>query len=156
MEALKLSVNRTSQPVELENEDGSVSRYLLREMTGTLRDQFLNAQRRIMEPTKNGGHTVKDFNGSQSSLLCRCLYDSDGKAVPEATIQGWPVGVQAVLHEAAQKINRLDRIGSTNAMQRIFVLLAQPDMDDEEKLQAIRQTVEAWRKGNEDPTQGES
>lgn len=147
MDTLRITITRTSQPVILENEDGSTSNYVLKEMTGALRDAYLNAQRQNMETGRNGLTVIKNFSGSQSSLICRCLYDDKGKPVNEQTIQSWGVTVQTALHEAAQKINHLERVGAMGAMQRIYVILAQPDMEDADKIAAINEAVQAWRAG---------
>lgn len=111
-EALKISVLRKSQPVDLEIEEGMVARYYVKEMTGAQRDEYFN--RMANKTVKDASGEVvgmKDFKGLYSSLLSFTVYDSEHKPVAEAKIQDWPDTAQKALFDLARDINGLVKEG---------------------------------------------
>jgi hypothetical protein len=132
----------------METEPGVTAEYSLREMDGTQRDTYLNGQRQ--RTTIRDGHVeIKDFKGHYSALLALCLYDPEGKLVPEKIIQTYPTSAQAALFDAGQQINKLDRVGSTGAMSQILTIL-RAELSPEDAVEAIRTVVQLWRKGEEE------
>lgn len=108
-EALKISVLRKSQPVDLEIEEGMVARYYVKEMTGAQRDEYFNKTSQVAKTDASGTVVgVKDYKGLYSSLLAFCMYDSDQKTIPEAKIQEWPDTAQKALFEVALTINGMN------------------------------------------------
>jgi hypothetical protein len=93
-----------SLPIKISGRD-----YTLKEIDGTQRDAYLNdmASRMKFEDGKPAG--IKNFTGLQSKLLSMCLFDPDGKPVPQAVINKWPSSLQAALFDEARKLSGLDK-----------------------------------------------
>jgi len=107
-DAVRISVLRKSQPVELELAEGELVRYAIKEMTGAQRDEYLN---KVTQKTTRdaSGEVVgmKDYKGLYSTLLSYCLYDADSKLIPESKIQEWPDTAQKALFDIAIELNGL-------------------------------------------------
>jgi hypothetical protein len=107
-DAVRISVLRKSQPVELELAEGELVRYAIKEMTGAQRDEYLN---KVTQKTTRdaSGEVVgmKDYKGLYSTLLSFCLYDADSKLIPESKIQEWPDTAQKALFDIAIELNGL-------------------------------------------------
>lgn len=82
--------------------------WVLREMDGTMRDQYLNAissRVRMVDGKANG---VKDFGGLQALLLTRSLYrKDDNQPATQAEIQAWPSSVVGALFDRAKELSGL-------------------------------------------------
>lgn len=111
-EVLKVSVIRKSQPIDIEIEEGKDMRLYVKEMTGAQRDDYFN---RAAKKTKTNaqGDVIgfSDYSGSLSLLLSYCLYDADGKLIPEKTIQEWPDAAQKALNSIASALNGFGKEG---------------------------------------------
>lgn len=109
-DAVKISVLRKSQPVDLETGEDQIVRYYVKEWTGSQRDEYFNKYSSKMK-TGEGGEIVglKDYKGLYSTLLAYCVYDSSHKLVPESQIQDWPDAAQKALFEIAKDINGLNK-----------------------------------------------
>jgi hypothetical protein len=110
-EPIRLSRRRKTKVIEIENDDGSVTKYVLKELNGTLRDAWLNRMSRSVKSDGVKG-TVKDYTGLYAALISACLYTTDlGASVPvgEKTIQEWSSSCQEELFEICQKMNGLDK-----------------------------------------------
>jgi hypothetical protein len=106
---VRVSILRKSQPVELETKDGEYVRYSVKEMNGAQRDEYFN--KTASRTTRDASGEVvgmKDYKGLYSTLLSFCLYDADGKAIPESQIQEWPDTAQKALFEVARDLNGLN------------------------------------------------
>jgi len=107
-DAVRISVLRKSQPVELELAEGELVLYAIKEMTGAQRDEYLN---KVTQKTTRdaSGEVVgmKDYKGLYSTLLSFCLYDADSKLIPESKIQEWPDTAQKALFDIAIELNGL-------------------------------------------------
>lgn len=107
-DAVRISVLRKSQPVELEVAENEVVVYSVKEMTGAQRDEYLNKVTQKTTRDANGEVVgMKDYKGLYSNLLSLCLYDADGKPIPESKIQEWPDTAQKVLFDIATDLNGL-------------------------------------------------
>jgi hypothetical protein len=107
-EAVRISVLRKSQPVELEVAEGEVVRYAVKEMTGAQRDEYLNKiTAKANRDAKGEVVGMKDYKGLYSTLLSFCVYDTDGKPIPESKIQEWPDTAQKALFDIATELNGL-------------------------------------------------
>ena len=103
-ETLKLSLKLKSQPVELGSD-----KYTLEEMTGALRDGYMQDNQARFELDKDGKTSrLKDWKGLQASLICRCLKNSKGELVEEDVADSFPASVQTALFDACQTLNGLD------------------------------------------------
>lgn len=110
MTAIKFSLARKEQPIELEVDENTVLAYKIKEMTGADRDRYYNTltKKTVQD---NSGQTTKilDYSGVYSLLLSYTLFDADDQLVKESIIQSWPDSVQQSLHEIARKINNMDK-----------------------------------------------
>ena len=105
---LRLNLVLDATPVTLVNSDGAEETYEIREMMAAVRDKYMDQLGDRMKVGPDGKVIgVKKFDGLQASLLSVCLYDKDGKLVPQTVIQAWPGGVVSSLFDEAQRINRL-------------------------------------------------
>lgn len=108
LEAVKISVLRKSQPVDVEVDDGNLVRYYVKEMTGAQRDQYFNKTAAKTKTDEKGEVvSMKDYNGLYSTLLAFCVYDSDHKLIPESKIQEWPDTAQKHFFGIAKRLNNL-------------------------------------------------
>lgn len=102
----------TKEPVKDENGQIVFQElvYEIREMSGRVRDEFLNQnEKRIKKNNQGEAIGLADHIGMFSKLLCRCIYDEAGKLIPEETIQSWPTTTQEVLFEEASKLNNISK-----------------------------------------------
>jgi|688.fasta_scaffold01606_28 hypothetical protein len=107
-DAVRISVLRKSQPVELELSEGEFVRYSIKELTGAQRDEYFNKTASRTNRDANGEVvSMKDYKGLYSTLLSFCLYDADSKLIPESKIQEWPDTAQKALFEIAIELNGL-------------------------------------------------
>jgi hypothetical protein len=115
MATVRVSVIRKSQPIEFEvglDDQGQpvVQLYSIKELTGADRDSWLSEQNPKIDKTVDGKSAdIRDYDGLYSTLLKYCLYDPQGKLVPEDTIQTYPGGAQEALHAVAVTLNGLDK-----------------------------------------------
>ena len=105
---MKFSALRKTQPLELEVQPEVYLKFELREMSGLEGGEYKNVLRSKIR-SKGDETEVLDFRGLYSDLLCRCMYDQEGKLVSREVIDGWPESTQQALFEAAQKVNGLDK-----------------------------------------------
>lgn len=95
------------EQVELENPDGTLEVYSIKEMPGTQRDAYLNASKHRVT-VKDGRPIITEFKGIHSHLLSRCMYDANGKLVEQSVIDNTFGGsLQFELFQIAQKVNAL-------------------------------------------------
>lgn len=96
-------------PIELEDKDGNVGTFTLRDIDGAERDAFLNTMaQRYRYDGEGKPVNIKDFNAYQSSLITRCLFDPAGKAVPVNELQKWPAQVLSQLFDMLQELVGMD------------------------------------------------
>jgi len=112
-EVLRFDLSLDSISVELEcPEKGKVQKYLLKEMTGTARDQYMSFISKRLSTDSKGEVTVTGFEGLQANLLHSCLYkvdDNDKESiVPINTIQKWPSRVVEALFNRAKEMSGMD------------------------------------------------
>jgi hypothetical protein len=106
----RFQLKRAEETIELELEDGTIGEYVIREMTGSMRDSYLKelAMKADVDGTGNVVR-IKDPTGIQTALVSRCLFDSSNKAVGPAFVNNLPSSVQARLNEKCAKINQLEK-----------------------------------------------
>jgi hypothetical protein len=79
--------------IEIEDEDGNVHLYLLRELNGSGRDEYFNKMSgKVNIDMETGKPTgVRDFTNMNADLLGKCLFTQDkNEPVPISVIQDWP------------------------------------------------------------------
>jgi len=96
-----LRLRRREQVVDLEDEQGLPRRYVVREMTGLERDQFVQATEARTRRDPAGKVTSRTSEGLSQLLLSLALRDETGVAVARATLDGWPTTTVEALAEVA-------------------------------------------------------
>lgn len=112
--AKRIKATYRSEEVELENEDGTVTKYFVREFSGPERDKFMNWQRSKTITTtdsKTGEprSETKDFLDQTARLLEVTVWETDSngkltKLVPKAVIDSWSSTTQADLAQIASDV----------------------------------------------------
>jgi hypothetical protein len=104
------SAKRKTMEVPIEQEDGNIKIFLMKDLTGTDRDAYLNKIAGKVKMDSDGKPTgVKDFTGLHADLLALCMFDESGAKVDKKIIQEWPSTLQMDLFEEAQKLCGLDK-----------------------------------------------
>lgn len=107
--ATTIDLGFKEEVVTLKDKSGNTTEFKIREMSGALRDKWMNTMGSRLKSDVNGKPVgMRDFTGIQSSLIALCLFDSAGNSVPETTIAAWPASAQKMLFEICQKINGMD------------------------------------------------
>jgi len=105
---LEFSLACESIEVVLVGLDNAERKFTLREFTGKERDAFMNQMSQSVVIDSEGKVTgFKTFEGLQSGLLARCMYDDADRLVAEEVIQRFPAKVQTELYKVAQRLNGL-------------------------------------------------
>ena len=104
---MRVSCRRKEVPIILETEEGE-KRLVLREMTGKMRDEYLQGISGKMRYDSQGKPSgLKSFKDLQADLLSFCLYDGDD-CVKIEEIRELPASAQKELFVKAQELNALD------------------------------------------------
>lgn len=83
----------TSVPVKLKQADNSTKDYELRELDGQSRDKYMNliAGKTRVNPNTGQPIGVKSFDGLQSGILCKALFDiAEDRYASEAEVNAFP------------------------------------------------------------------
>jgi len=113
MGELRFSTVLKEIPVFLTGKDGIEKKFSLRELTGAQRAIYNESFDIKIEMDANGkakavaGEGFKSFSAKQ--FLAMCLYDENGKPVPEEIIDNYPATMLGQLHTAALKLSGLDK-----------------------------------------------
>lgn len=113
----KFSLILKEEVIEIEGKDGVAREYILRELDGDARDNYVNLMIAKSKTDKSGRTVgVSDVRGLESALLTRMLFNKeDNSAVPQAQIQKWPAGTRTRLYERALRLCGLDKSAEENA-----------------------------------------
>lgn len=106
-------VRKTRKVKAVIDDDGTVRRFILKEMTGANRDRYLTQQIKKTKFSDAGKPTgLTDVDGIQAGLICKCLYNEEGTMpVPEVEIAQWPASTQDALFKACQTMNAMNKEG---------------------------------------------
>lgn len=103
MKPLSFTTKTKTVPVEL---NGEV--YSLVEMTGLLRDEYLDTTKDRFKFNNEGKAAgISSFSGMQAELIVRTLKDGKGNFVSVDFVQSLPCTVTSALFDAAQELNNL-------------------------------------------------
>lgn len=83
--------------------------HILREMDGTLRDQWHNDLFGKHMELKGDTYVTTNHDGLFAILLCRSILGPDGQFISYDKAKSLPSGLQTDLYHAARKISKLDR-----------------------------------------------
>lgn len=96
------------RPVKIEDADGQIKEYSLREVKAAKRDQYLDKlSNRLLTDNKGNIIGMKKYEGMQSDLLLMCMHDADGKLVDKAFLDDLPGTAVVDMFKAAQVLNGL-------------------------------------------------
>ncbi len=110
MEALKFSLKRIEQDVDLEQVDGTILKCKLKELSGLERDRYQSMMAEKIKFGPNGKPAgMKDYKDIEVSLISMSLYGPDGKNLLPPQIGQFPAKVQQALFEAAAALSGLDQ-----------------------------------------------
>lgn len=106
----RLTLKKRQTKFEIEQEDGSVQVYTVREFDGTGRDEYfeLLSNKVDVDMTKKTGKITK-FGGLYTDLLSKTVYDPEGKLVSAEVIAKWPSSAQEELFKEAQELCGLNK-----------------------------------------------
>jgi len=108
-ETLRLKLTLKEIPVVLEGEEGEEVHYVLREMPGDERADWMNKMRKRLSMGVDGKTvSILNYKGFQESLLTKCLFNSDNENVKPDVLQKWPGGTLTELFKRAQELSGLD------------------------------------------------
>ena len=84
------------------------NKYTLRETSGDAAIKYDNAKMTCYHYVEGKLSSVKNLSETEPLLVSLCLFDSEGKNVPEATIRSWPNRIQTAIYERAKEISGLN------------------------------------------------
>lgn len=106
---MKFTLRRKEEEHEIEDLDGNINLYTLRELSGAARDSYLNRMKdRMKFDTQGKPCGIKSFDGLQASLLQETLLDPDKKLVTRVVLDEFPASVLDGLYNRSQKLSALD------------------------------------------------
>lgn len=104
-----ISLRFKEQKVKIEDREGKIHVYTIRDTDGEGRDTYMDeimSRSDIGEDGKPG--RIKSMKGMQSLLLSMMLHDENDELVPKEIIDSWPAGAREALFEKARTIAALD------------------------------------------------
>lgn len=96
------------EEIDIEDNDGRVEVFVMKALSGKLRDQYLTGLSGRLKAGPGGKQSLQDFDGLQGSLLTKCLIGPDNKYVTLETIQNWPAPTIKGLFDMAKDFSGLD------------------------------------------------
>lgn len=113
--AFRFKLKRKQCPIVIEGEDGVERHYVMKELTGSDRDEYTTRIQGKVKYENGKPAGFKDHKGIQGGLLASCLYNEKGKLVAVEEIDSWPAMVREELFKIAQKLSGLDQEGADEA-----------------------------------------
>lgn len=107
-EEVSFDIDVKTVPVKI-TEKGTVHEFVLHELSGEQRDQYLNFTGRKMKFEKGDQAGLKDFDNIASFTVSLSLRDKEGQAVPMVRINRWPARVVEGLEKIVKRISGLDK-----------------------------------------------
>lgn len=103
-------------PIWLVGSDKKKRKYILQELTGEERDNYVDTKWSKQVQQKDGQTVVTNMKGMAAELIHAHLWDCDSqKKVPVGEIQGWPSKLQTKLVDLCRKISGLDAAAKKEA-----------------------------------------
>ncbi len=109
MTVRKYKLDLKVEEILLEGEGGIEKKMKLIELSGAQRNNYLNLMKGRAKIDKAGKVTISSFDGLQSDLLTKSLFDESGEAATKEFIEELPASTQQSLFEDAQKLSGLDK-----------------------------------------------
>lgn len=102
----------------LVGEDGQKKRYIVRELVGDQRDEYLTFQFGKMKVSGSGKQLgMTDYKDVEAQLIQRCVFDADFPTdqLTLKTIRKWPARVQSEIVKLINEMSGLDRLAAEEA-----------------------------------------
>lgn len=104
----RLTKRLKEEVVEIEGLDGQIQDYTVKELNGTVRDDYMKTRKENFDHDKQGNPTgIKEQARLMSNLLKFCVHSPDGALVPQDEIDSWPHSTQTALFQIAAEVNGL-------------------------------------------------
>ena len=104
---IELPLDRETKQVKLKGSGNKVKEYVLTELDGTARDEYLGEMGKRMK-TVNGATEIKNYKGLQASLIAMCMTDKgSGEPVTLDEVQALPGKTLTKLFKICQDLNGL-------------------------------------------------
>jgi hypothetical protein len=102
---------RKERDIHIQDDSGQVKEYVIRELTGPERDQWLDLAAGKAKFGPDGKPTgVKDSGGIAADLVHRCLYKKGtNDRVPKELIAQFPSSMELALFEMASEISGIGK-----------------------------------------------
>jgi hypothetical protein len=99
---------RREKKVKIETAKGVETVFTLKEMFGGDRQKW-QVEQRARYGVDYGGQPagIANYEGMEAALISRCMFDSNDRPVPTATIQAWPSSTQAGLWRLCIDLNAI-------------------------------------------------
>jgi hypothetical protein len=103
---LRFKAKRRTKAAEVEEEDGSITKVVLKEMMGTDRDAY---QELVAGKVKRGkdGLPVSGTKGMTTELIARHAFAEDGKPLSKRIIDNWPSSCQLMILKECMELSGL-------------------------------------------------
>lgn len=111
-EPMEFDLDLEEIPITAKNKNGVTKNFVLREPDGKIRERILN---KMNSRQKSSGTGVKDFSGMFAEVICCCLFDDEGKAVPVSEVNSWPAKAQDQVFRKVLKLAALDKTAEEEA-----------------------------------------
>jgi hypothetical protein len=98
------SLVRKQKVINLDDGNGTVRKYVMRELKGSERDRYS----KLIASRAKGG-TIGDTTNLMAELISRSLYDDANKNVAVALVAEWPSSTQISLFRIATKLSGLNQ-----------------------------------------------
>jgi hypothetical protein len=99
-----------NEPFKVRGKDGVVTTFIIWELTGPERDAYMSDSAKKSRFTETGKFAgFKDFKGSESDLLCRCVKLENGQRLTDSVFASWPARVQSIAYERACILSGFDK-----------------------------------------------
>lgn len=103
MDSLSFTLSLEEVPVNITDKEGVTKTYVIREMTGKLRDQYIGFLNKN-GPADPATGMRRYVNNELAYLVSLCLFDPDNKPVPLSEIADFPNRVQQGLAAKCQEL----------------------------------------------------
>ena len=108
-EKKKYSKSLQEIPIELENDNGEVECYILRELTGPQREEYVDTCTKRVRRNPDGSVRGMDSKGLETLLISMSLYDSSGDNVKVEEMKNWPSSLINGLYDDAARLSGLSK-----------------------------------------------
>src|SRR5438093_101548 len=106
----RFTKKRKTEDIEIEENDGSIGKYTIKELEGTQRQEFIRLVSSRMKPGPDGQPTSLESTGElEIKLIAASVYDPSGKLVTEQEVLQWPSTIITGIFEISSHLSALDQ-----------------------------------------------